>query len=103
MENFPVQVTVASTATISRRELAYALMQEIRSLTGVDDDAGCDWLTSPLAFWENDKQYRETCIGSPAWVVSKNVQVAALVDAYNILTVGEILNGEYTPENDDHD
>jgi uncharacterized protein (UPF0179 family) len=70
---------------VSERELSYALMEKVLQLIGarIDfDDAGCDWIT------RGDFTY----IGDENWKVSDNYKVARLVDAANVLRIGETLH-----------
>lgn len=59
----------------SRNAIIHFLQEMIIRETGVEDDAGCDWFTLD----------NETYIGGVDWLVSKNEEVAKLVNALNAL------------------
>jgi len=64
--------------TITQFELGQLVMQQAAQMAGVEDDAGCDWLTDG----------NDTYIGGDDWHVSALANVARLVDAANILMYG---------------
>jgi hypothetical protein len=73
LENIEIEVT--------QRELAYSIMGIVNDRLHGVDDAGCDWYT-----WENS-----TFIANDwDWKVSDNPEIAALVNAANILAYGRI-------------
>ena len=92
MENtIPITVTITKrrSTTITKRELAWAIMYVVVEKLGGIDDAGCDWLVN----WETDNGYAYGIfIGSPEWHVSEDEHLMTLVDAANILHYGNPLN-----------
>lgn len=70
-----VTVSKQETVTVSKRDLASAIMRVVAGMIGEIDDAGCDWLTDETGVYI---QYR-------GWKVTDNKNVASLIDAVNIL------------------
>ena len=73
-----IKITALLDAEISNDELASALFRAAIKLGGLDDidDAGCDWFTD---------HHGRTYIGGADWIVSRNPQVAAMIDSVNAL------------------
>jgi len=68
---------------ITERQLAYLLFPLIfKKIGGPVDDAGCDWLTKD----------GNTYISNSEWHISSDPDVATLVDAVNIISLGEPLH-----------
>jgi hypothetical protein len=77
-ENIEVEIT--------QDELAYAIMQVVfEKLGSIVDDAGCDWFT------RDD----EVFIADKYWLVVRNIDVARLIDAMNILKYGHMLHVDF--------
>lgn len=68
---------------IDKRQLGYAIMQEVSDRCGNPDDAGCDWYT--------DDDGNTYIAGEKDWRVSTIHDTATLVDAANILHYGSAL------------
>jgi len=77
-----IAANIKTEVEVTDKELGRALMRKAWELAGEPDDAGCDWLT--------DNEGR-TFIAGDDWQVSSNQKVAALIDAGNLLILGEIL------------
>ena len=73
-----IKITALLDAEISNDELASALFRAAIKLGGLDDidDAGCDWFTD---------HHGCTYISAPDWIVSRNPQVAAMIDSVHAL------------------
>lgn len=73
-----IKITALLDAEISDDELANALFRAAIKLGGLDDidDAGCDWFTD---------SHGRTYIGGADWIVSRNPQVAAMIDSVHAL------------------
>jgi hypothetical protein len=71
---------------ITQTELGYAIMQVVFEKLGrVVDDAGCDWFT------RDD----EVFIANKTWAVVRDIEIARLIDAMNILKYGCMLHLEF--------
>jgi len=78
--NVSVQAEISDSE--KKRIAIDALWDKVYELAGLGhdyDDAGCEWLTKT----------GHTYIAEEGWIVSSNPQVAALVDAINILQYGK--------------
>jgi hypothetical protein len=87
----PITVTVTERVdtTITKRELAWAIMSVVINRLGEIDDAGLDWMVE----W-NDPDMFGLYIGGEEWRVSKDEELMVLVDAANVLHYGHTLNLE---------
>ena len=85
-----VTETRTSTAHVTASDLGRAIMGEAWQRCGGNfDDAGCDWYTHEGGVYIN---------GEPGWQVSADPEVAALVDAANILINGQRMTGLKTAQ-----
>lgn len=75
-----VRALVPMDLEITPRDLAAALIGHVGAQLGIEDDAGCDWYTTP-----RDR------IGFGGGFLASNVHLAALVDAANVLRYGDFL------------
>lgn len=67
---------------ITPQELSHAIAMFIVEQVGAFDDAGCDWCT------ENGKTYVAYDVN---WHISDDPNIATLVDAMNIISLGKVL------------
>ena len=75
--NIAISVTVGLDGFVSSRAMAAALMRLAWERCGRPDDASCDWYT--------DAAGNTYITPDPNWQVSKEPEVAALVDAAHVL------------------
>jgi hypothetical protein len=80
--------TIKHKFEVSPRDVGRAVLGEVARRCSVEDDAGCDYLTDA----DN-----HTYIGSRDWRVSSVPNIAALVDAANILISGNPLKLDAAP------
>jgi hypothetical protein len=86
MESIKITGTVQQEVTISPKTLGWALIRHVSELAGVDDDAGCDWMTD----------YKFHTYLSGGYEVSVIPELGRLVDAANVLIYGEVLKVQDT-------
>lgn len=70
-------------ASISARELSYAVARHVVQQVGEFDDGGCDWTTT--------SDGRSCVNGQVEWAISEDPCIATLIDAMNILRCGKPL------------
>lgn len=73
-----IDLPTTLTVELSDEDLGDALWRRAYELTGVEDDAGCDWYTD-----DNGNTYINADWN---WQVSSDPVVAAMIDLHHILT-----------------